>query len=255
MTLLSKLSEQVVAYRGENTMIDSMINAFYGFLNSLGYSHPVHPTIVHMTIGLVVAALIFSWVAFLFKKKQLYQTARYCSILAFLFWFPVVFFGLTDWLHFFNGAWLYEIEVKFILAGILLVLLAIGLFVGSKGRQGSKLLLVLYTLSFFTVVGLGYFGAQLVYTSKAQATPQTYKAGEQIFLASCSGCHPHGGNVIKPTVPVINAPKMRDLKTFVAYLRHPIAPMPAFNASQISDQQAEELYQYIVKVLEKQKGQ
>ena len=235
-------------------MIDAWINAFYRLLNSLGYTHPVHPTLVHTTIGLIIGALVFASAALLFKKKRLAQTARDCTILAFLFLFPVTLFGYIDWQHFFNGARLFPIAMKLILTGILLVLLIIGLFVGSKGRQGAKGLLAIYTLCFFMVVGLGYYGAQLVYPGKEQTTPTTYKAGERIFLTNCSGCHPQGGNMLKPQVPLINSPKLRDLKGFVAYIRKPIAPMPAFGPLQITDQQADELYQYIVRVLEKRKA-
>jgi uncharacterized membrane protein len=235
-------------------MITAWINSFYALLNMLGYGHPVHPALVHMPIGLTIGAFVFAWTAFLFKKKQLAQTARYCGILAFIFLFPAVLFGYMDWQHFFQGAWLMPIEVKLILAAILLILQVIGLFVGSKGRAGAKSLLAVYTLGFFMVVGLGYYGAQLVYTSKAQATPQTYKAGERIFLTNCSSCHPHGGNVLKPQVPLIGSPKLKDLKSFVGYIRKPIAPMPAFSPSRLSDQQADELYQYITHVLEKEKA-
>jgi uncharacterized membrane protein len=236
-------------------MIDEWINSFYGLLNSLGYSHPVHPALVHMPIGLAIGAFVFAWSALLFKKKPLAQAARYCSILSFLFLFPAMLFGYMDWRHFFHGAWLLPIDMKLILAGILMVLQVVGLFLGSKGRVGARSLLTIYTLCFFMVVGLGYFGAQLVYANKDQAAPETYKAGERIFLANCSGCHPQGGNVIKPQVPIINSPKVRDLKTFVGYIRKPIAPMPVFNQSQIPDQQADELYHYIVSVLEKGKTQ
>lgn len=236
-------------------MIDAWINAFYGFLNSLGYSHPIHPALVHMPIGLAIGAFVFAWIALLFKKKALAQSARYCSILSFLFLFPAMLFGFMDWRHFFNGAWLVPIDIKLILAGILLVLQVIGLFLGSKGRVGARSLLVVYTLCLVMVVGLGYFGAQLVYAGKAQATPEQYKAGERIFLANCSVCHPHGGNVIKPTVPIINSPKLKDLKTFIKWIRHPVPPMPIFSPSKLSDQQADELYQYVVQVLEKEKSQ
>jgi uncharacterized membrane protein len=236
-------------------MIDSWINAFYRFLNSLGYSHPIHPALVHMPIGLVIGAFVFAWSALLFKRKPLAQAARYCSILSFLFLLPAMLFGFMDWRHFFHGALLFPIDMKLILAGILLVLQVIGLFLGSKGRVGARGLLVVYTLCFFMVVGLGYFGAQLVYADKTQASPETYKAGEQIFLANCSSCHPRGGNVIKPQVPLINSPKLKDLKTFIGLIRHPVPPMPVFSPSKLSDQQAGELYQYITNVLEKEKSQ
>ena len=235
-------------------MIDALIDALYRFLNSLGYSHPLHPVFVHMTIGLTVGAFVFAWVALLFKKRPLAQSARYCSILSFLFLLPAMLFGYMDWRHFFQGAWLVPIDMKLILAGILLIIQAIGLFLGSKGRIWAKGLLVTYTLCFFTVVGLGYFGAQLVYAGRAEATPETYKTGERIFLANCNSCHPHGGNVVKPQKPLRGSPKLKDLKTFIGQIRHPVPPMPVFSPSKLSDEQAGELYQYVVHVLEKGKG-
>ncbi len=234
-------------------MIDAWIDAVYRFLSSLGYAHPLHPTLVHMPIGLVMGAFVFAWVAFLFKRRQLALTARYCAIVAFLFWFPAVLFGYMDWRHFFNGAWLSPITVKFVLAGILLILLAIGLVLGGKGREGSRVLLAIYSLCLLTAIGLGYFGAQLVYAGKAQATPEQYKAGERIFLANCSVCHPQGGNVIKPQAPIHGSPKLKDLKTFVGWIRNPDPPMPVYSPSKLPDQEAGELYQYTVHVLERQK--
>ena len=45
-----------------------MLDAIYHFLNELGYHHPIHPTEVHMPIGLVVGALVFALVAGLFRR-------------------------------------------------------------------------------------------------------------------------------------------------------------------------------------------
>jgi mono/diheme cytochrome c family protein len=207
-----------------------------------------------MPIGLVMGAFVFAWAALLFKGRQLALSARYCAIVALLFWFPAVLFGFMDWRHFFNGAWLSPITVKLVLAGILMILLVIGLVLGSRGREGSRGLLAIYSLCLLTVIGLGYFGAQLVYAGKAQATPEQYRAGERIFLANCSACHPQGGNVIKPQMPIHGSTRLKDLKTFIKWIRHPDPPMPVFDQSQISDQQADELYQYIVHLLETQKN-
>lgn len=234
-------------------MIDAWIDSLYRFLSNVGYAHPLHPALVHMPIGLVMGAFVFAWAALLFKKKALVQSARYCAILALLFWFPAVLFGVMDWRHFFNGAWLSPITVKLVLAGILLILLVIGLVLGSKGREGSRGLLAIYSLCLLTAIGLGYFGAQLVYVGKAQATPEQYKAGERVFLANCSVCHPQGGNVIKPQMPIYGSPRLKDLKTFIKWIRHPDPPMPVFSPSKLSDQEAGELYQYAVHALERQK--
>jgi len=237
-------------------MIDAWIDAVYRFLNSLGYPHPLHPALVHMPIGLTMGALVFASAALFFnKKKPLALAARYCAILALLFWFPAVLFGLMDWRHFFHGAWLSPITVKLVLAGVLLTLQVIGLVLGSKGREKTRGPLAIYGLCLLTAIGLGYFGAQLVYTTQAQAAPEQYKAGERIFEANCGKCHPQGGNVIKPDKPLVKAPALKEFKTFIGKIRHPVAPMPAFGPSQITDQQAGELYQYIIHVLEKQKTQ
>jgi uncharacterized membrane protein len=234
-------------------MIDAWIDSLYRFLSNVGYAHPLHPALVHMPIGLVMGAFVFAWAALLFKGRQLALSARYCAILAFLFWFPTVLFGFMDWRHFYPGAWLSPITVKLVLAGILLILLVIGLFLGSKGRVGARSLLVVYSLCFFMVVGLGFFGAQLVYAGKAQAAPEKYKAGERIFLTNCSACHPQGGNVIKPQLPIHGSPRLKDLKTFIKWIRHPDPPMPVFSPSKLADQEAGELYQYAVHALERQK--
>jgi uncharacterized membrane protein len=34
-----------------------MFNSVYEFLGKIGYHHPIHPTEVHMPIGMVVGAL------------------------------------------------------------------------------------------------------------------------------------------------------------------------------------------------------
>jgi len=104
-------------------MIDAWIDSLYRFLSNVGYAHPLHPAFVHMPIGLAIGAFVFAWAALLLKKKALAQSARYCSMLSFLFLFPAVLFGVMDWRHFFNGAWLFAIDMKLVLAGILLVLL------------------------------------------------------------------------------------------------------------------------------------
>jgi len=234
-------------------MIDAWIDSVYRFLSNVGYAHPLHAALVHMPIGLVMGAFVFAWAALFFKGRQLALSARYCAILALLFWFPAVLFGFTDWRHFFNGAWLSPITVKLVLAGILLILLVIGLVFGGRGREGSRGLLAIYSLCLLTAIGLGYFGAQLVYAGKAQATPEQYKAGERIFLANCSVCHPQGGNVMKPQMPIHGSPKLKDLKTFIGWIRNPNPPMPVYGPSKLSDQEAGELYQYVVHALERQK--
>ena len=233
-----------------------MFNSVYEFLAGLGYSHPIHPTEVHMPIGLVVAAVIFAWIALLFRRPNLARTARHCVILAFLWVFPTMLFGIMDWQHYYAEAMLFPIKMKLIFAPALLVLLAAAVILGFKKGPGSKAVLAIYCLCFVTVVILGYFGGQLVYGVKAPAPPADVQAGAKVFSTNCKGCHPNGGNIIKPNLPLKGAPQLADYHNFAGFIRDPKMPdgsggvMPAFAPAKISDQQARDLYEYIQKVIE-----
>jgi uncharacterized membrane protein len=232
-----------------------MFDFVYQFLEKMGYSHPIHPFTTHIAIGLVVGAFFFAGVAFLFRRQKLAVTARHCIILAFIFALPAVLFGYMDWQHYYNGAWLFPIKIKLTLAGLLLVFLLISILLARKLGPEAKSLLTIYTLCFLIVVVIGYFGGQLVYGGWGSVVPQELQAGAKIFEANCSGCHPHGSNVIVPNLPLRSAPQLTEFNTFVAFIRNPRMPdgskgmMPPFPPSKISDQEARELYPYIVKVL------
>jgi len=91
-------------------------------------------------------------------------------------------------------------------------------------------------------------------TGQPATTPKEVGAGESVFQQRCSMCHPDGGNIVKPDKPIRGSSKLKDLKTFVGYIRSPYAPMPAFPSSEISEEKARELYDYIVKDLNKGDG-
>jgi hypothetical protein len=232
-----------------------MIAAFYAFLKSLGFLHPVHPPIAHMPIGLMTGALVFGFAALLLRRPILGWSARHCLILAWLFWFPAVVFGLMDWQHFYAGAWIYPIKIKLILAGILFILLSIGIPISRNPDTGLRGPLIIYTLGFFCVVGLGWYGGNMVFGGRTIPAAKEYKVGMEIFDMNCSGCHPHGGNIITPNLTLEGAPELADFHSFLAYIRHPLMPdgskgdMPAFQEKKISDQEAGQLYRYLVKVL------
>jgi uncharacterized membrane protein len=231
----------------------AMLNSIYQFLEKLGYSHPIHPTEVHMPIGLVVGALVFALLAVIFHRERLRWTPRHCIILAFIWIFPTMLFGIMDWQHFYGGAFLLPIKVKLILAPILAVLLFAAILLARKYGATSRLVVPVYFLCFFCVVVLGYFGGQLVYGGKTTTAPEAFKEGEMVFASDCSVCHPHGGNAIDPRKPILHSPKIEGLDTFLTWVRHPTAPMPPFEASKISDAQVGELYAYIMNVLERPK--
>ena len=241
-----------------------MIDFFYRALQALGYSHPVHVMVTHMPVGLVTGAFALQLIALLFRKKGLTRSARHAFILALIFAVPTVVFGIMDWIHFYNGAWISAIKVKIVLASILLVLLVAGVFLGRPGKAGATVMLVLYALSFLLVVGLGFYGGNLVYgesvgaaepapvPQQGLASPADIQAGGTIFAANCQSCHPKGGNIVEPSLHLKTSKKLASLDSFVAFVRDPKMPngkageMPPFGKSDIDDRQAGQLYGYIV---------
>jgi len=174
----------------------------YHFLADLGYTHPLHPTLTHLTIGLVIAALIFRVIALLPAYGKYGQTARHCSTLAFLAIFPTVLLGLMDWTYYYGNNWIFPIKMKIILAGVLTVLLLLAIILNLKLSKSSGALLVIYLLSFLTVIGLGYFGGEILYgkstASGGDAEPASagipsaaaaFAEVQTIFRNNCTNCH------------------------------------------------------------------
>jgi len=232
-----------------------MIDALYYFLEKLGYPHPLHPPFAHVPIGLVTGALVLGLTAWLRRRPALWLAARYCIILALIFLVPTALFGYTDWQHFFGGGWLFYIKVKLILASALLVLLCIAIVVSRHAEGKSMALLTVYFFCFLTVVGLGYCGGQLVFGGWTPKFPAELRVGARLYRGNCSGCHPHGGNIVAPNLPLRLAPQLAEFDTFRAFVRHPTMPngspgdMPPFPAARISDPKMQDLYQYINQVL------
>lgn len=245
-----------------------MIDSLYALVQKTGFTDPLHAPITHIPIGLVIGAFLFFLVAVIFGKKNLLATARHVSILAFLFVFPTILFGVFDWLHYFKGALIQPIKIKMILASAVLVLLAVGIVVGGEIKIHAGPMVVIYSLAFICVVALGWFGARLVYGDWQPAAPQAAATapaaaggtggaapstapGQRIFTSDCATCHPRGGNVVEASLPLKSSKKLATLATFTAFIRAPVMPdgkagsMPAFPALQVSDAQAGDLYKYI----------
>ena len=245
-----------------------MIDSLYQLLAKTGFTDPLHAPLTHIPIGLVIGAFLFFLVAIIFNRKNLITTARHAAILAFLFVFPTILFGVLDWLHFFKGALIAPIKYKMILASAVLVLLAIGIILGSEIRIHAAPMVVIYALAFVGVVGLGYFGGKLVYGGFAPGSEQSAQAvqgggktttaapaDQKLYSDNCAACHPKGGNVVVPNLPLKTSKKLASAAAFTAFLRAPKMPdgseggMPAFPADQISDKQAAGLLTYISSML------
>ena len=231
-----------------------MIDSFYAYLARIGFTDPPHALLTHMPIGLVTGALLFFLVAVIFGRKILVPTARHVSILAFVFLFPTILFGVLDWLHYFRGAMLLPIKVKMILAGAVLLIVGAGIILGSEVKVRTVPQLVLYALAFVGVVGLGYFGAKLVYGGRAEkgtaaeapaGKEEAFASGSQLFAANCQACHPGGGNIIDPGRLLKSSKKLADPGSFTAFIRSPGGNMPSFGEELVSGSQAQDLYLYL----------
>lgn len=139
-----------------------MVESLYTLLASLGYSHPLHPMLTHVPMGMIIGMVVFSLFGLLSRKSVFMQTAFHCSVLALLAVFPVIGAGVLDWLHFQEGAWNPYIIAKMVLGLVLTVLLAISVILKRKGASPTKMLLI-YLLCLACAAGLGYSGGELVF--------------------------------------------------------------------------------------------
>jgi uncharacterized membrane protein len=139
-----------------------MVDSLYSFLASVGFTHPLHPMLTHLPMGLIIAMVVFSLLAVVWQKPAFSQTAFHCSVLALLGVVPVIITGALDWLQFQGGEWNIFIIIKMVLAGVLTLLLAIAVAQKNRGAGEGRMLL-LYLLCLACAGGLGYSGGELVY--------------------------------------------------------------------------------------------
>ncbi len=139
-----------------------MIEGFYTFLANIGFTHPLHPMLTHVPMGMIIGMVVFAFFGVVAKNNMLMQTAFHCSILALAAVFPVIGAGILDWLHLLQGSWNPFIIAKMILASILTILLIVAVILKRKGATSSRMLLI-YLFCLACAAGLGYSGGELVY--------------------------------------------------------------------------------------------
>jgi cytochrome c5 len=194
-------------------------------------------------------------VALIFRRTNLAQTARNCSVLALIAAVPTALLGIMDWLHFYGGSLLFPIKMKLVLAGILIIFLILAVIVGFFGETFSKIVISLYVLCLFTVIGLGYFGGELVYGTKSPAVGVAegpVAEGAMVFKQNCSACHLTDSTVTKigpglkdvfkgDKFPVSGLPVSED--NFRKQLQKPLGKMPPFG--HLPPEQVEALIVYL----------
>lgn len=234
-----------------------MIESIYQVLAKIGYTHPLHPPATHLPAGLVIGGFAFALLAWIFNRKSLAQTARHCFILALVMAVATILLGLMDWQHRFGGAYLFEIKMKLVLAGVLLFLLLVAVVYAALSGTFTKTLLAIYALCLVAVIGLGYFGGELVYgkgTRTGAETADKGKAAEgaMLFKQNCSACHFTDSTATKvgpglkglfaqDKFPVSGKPVSDD--GFRQVLKTPYSKMPPFG--HLADEQVNALLDYL----------
>jgi uncharacterized membrane protein len=138
-----------------------MIDFIYTTLASLGYTHPLHPAVVHIPMGMILGGFLFK--LFSFKWPALEKTAYHCFMLALAFVPVVALLGIMDWQHRMLGYWSRLIIAKFILAGVLTGLLTLTAVLHHRGNASPRLIMLVYTLCLIAAMAIGFVGGQLVY--------------------------------------------------------------------------------------------
>ena len=246
-----------------------MIEALYRLLKNLGYDHPIHAPLTHLPIGLIAGALVFFLVALIFKRKQLVLSARHASILALVFAFPTILFGVFDWIHFYHGILFPAIQYKIFLAGAVVILLGLGIILGGEVKLHSLAMTLISSLCFITAVGLGYFGGNIVFgqglasgadagsrigvsaAPPSSATAGGESEGRSLFASNCQACHSGGGNSLVASLPIRGSKRMASLDAFERFIRAPSLPdgksgdMPPFGKDALDDGQVGKLYSFV----------
>jgi uncharacterized membrane protein len=79
------------------------MEALYETLRSIGYTHPPHPPMTYLPLGMVIGSLLFSLISVFPRCGKFAVTARHCITLGFVGVFPTMLLGYLDWQYFYGG--------------------------------------------------------------------------------------------------------------------------------------------------------
>ena len=178
------------------------MDTLYEMLARIGYTHPLHPPMTALPLGMLVGALVFSLIALFPRFGKYAVTSRHCFTLGFFAVFPTVLLGYMDWQHYYGGNLIFPIKMKMILAAVLTVLMAVTvLLLYRKLQRQDMRIFAMQVLCFAVAVTIGYFGGNLVFDGQrpAQAAGSSVTAADTshltfadvapIFNQSCTTCH------------------------------------------------------------------
>lgn len=140
-----------------------MTELVFKLLEMVGFTHPLHPALTHIPMGMVMGAFFFGMAGIALKKPEFFKSATHCTGLGLIFILPTAIAGYMDWQHSFEGEWEALIVIKMVLAVVLTVLLGISFQLGRKEEINEKLLFAMYVLCLMCAIGLGFSGGELQY--------------------------------------------------------------------------------------------
>ncbi|MBU0971400.1 MAG: hypothetical protein KKC20_12175 [Proteobacteria bacterium] len=140
-----------------------MTEMIFEFLSKVGFTHPLHPALTHIPMGMVMGAVVFRLASFLPRLKFLAKTGYHCVILGLLGIAPTAFTGYLDWQHRYAGAWEFLIILKMVLASILTVVLVSIAFMDDPENPKLDKKTGFYILIVLLAIGLGFSGGELQY--------------------------------------------------------------------------------------------
>lgn len=139
-----------------------MTASIFAILESIGFTHPLHPAVVHIPMGMVIGCFIFGGLALYKNNEGFGKSAFHCSVVALVFVLPAIAAGFMDWQYFFGATLNFWFVLKMILAAVLtgLLIVAVGLYL----RRGTrKQLFIVYVLCLACAGGLGFSGGEVIY--------------------------------------------------------------------------------------------
>ena len=140
-----------------------MTQIIFEFLNKIGFTHPLHPALTHIPMGMVIGAAAFRLASFVPRFRFLAKTGYHCIVLGLLGVFPTAFAGYLDWQHTFGGEWEFLIILKMILAVVLTVILAVIAITDDPENPQFDKKSLFYLLTVLLGIGLGFSGGELLY--------------------------------------------------------------------------------------------
>lgn len=140
-----------------------MTETIFNFLSTIGFTHPLHPAMTHIPMGMVMGAVSFRLASLVPRFKFLARTGYHCIVLGLLGIAPTVFTGFLDWQHTYGGEWEFLIILKMILATALTIVLIVIIAKDDpeNPRLNNKTFLYLFTV--LIAIGLGFSGGELQY--------------------------------------------------------------------------------------------